>query len=57
MELTELAATQDKAAGDLDATLSAAATEAAGGTERDRDDNGLEEVKRMMAEVKSAKPK
>ena len=57
MEHRELAATQDKAAGDLDATLSAAASEAAGGTDRDRDDNGLEEVKRMMAEVKSAKPK
>jgi hypothetical protein len=42
---------------DADTTLSAAATEAAAATDRDRDDNGLEEVKRMMAEVKSAKPK
>jgi len=42
---------------EADATLSAAATEFAAATDRDRDDNGLDEVKRMMAEVKSAKPR
>ncbi len=42
-------------ASDADATLSAAATELA--AVGDRDDNGQEEVKRIMVEVKSAKPK
>jgi hypothetical protein len=57
MDQDDAAASRDKTPAEVDATLSAAVTEAAGGLDRERDDNGLEEVKRMMAEVKSAKPK
>ena len=57
MQCTDLLYKQNAAAADVDATLSAAATECAPPTEGDREDNGQEEVKRIMVEVKSAKPK
>lgn len=57
MQCADLQSKQNAAAADVDATLSAAATECAPPTEGDREDNGQEEVKRIMVEVKSAKPK
>jgi hypothetical protein len=58
MQPSDANVTHMPSAAEADATLSAAATElAAAGLDRDRDDNGLEEVKRIMVEVKSAKPK
>ncbi len=58
MDERDLKCAQMIAACDADATLSAAATEiAAVAAHRDGDDNGQEEVKRIMVEVKSAKPK
>ena len=42
---------------DADATLSAAVTEAVVAIDRDRENTGLAEVQRIMAEIRSGKPK
>jgi hypothetical protein len=55
MECSDLKTAPLESAGDADAAA-AAATEFSA-TDREREDNGLDEVKRMMAEVKSARPK